>query len=313
MAAEGRSEASAKITSFDGEGAVTLTVGATSFVVLPEVGMLGVSLTHHGREFLDLHGGVAAAKAGHTTGLALLAPWANRLDGDVYRVGSKKVDLTNAVVHRDGNGLPIHGTFVGRSGWEIVSMRTQTGTASLVARFDATNADEVLASFPFPFEIAVGFTLTHGRLTVATTLSATSRRAVPVAFGWHPYFRLPESAFEKLRLSLPARQRLVLDDRQLPTGGEVNEPANTAKLADHSFDDGYRLGRDRQLLLNGGRRRLGIALDRNYPYAQIFAPPGSDFVALEPMTCPTAALSRGTTPIVEPEERFTARFAISLT
>jgi galactose mutarotase-like enzyme len=106
---------------------------------------------------------------------------------------------------------------------------------------------------------------------------------------------------------------LVLDDRRLPTGEEVAEPAEIVRLAGRTFDDGYRLGRDRQLLLSGGRRRLSIVSDKGFPFAQVYAPEGQDFVALEPMTAPTAALSRGTAPLVEPGESHTARFAISLT
>jgi aldose 1-epimerase len=313
VAAEGKHEGAAVVAAVEGEAAVTLSAGATEFIVLPEVGLLGSALRHRNRDYLDLHGGAVAARGGHTTGLPLLSPWANRLAGSVYRVGSRTVDLVGAHVHRDASGLPMHGTMIGRPGWEIVSVRTQTGSASLVARFDAAADDEVMASFPFPHELAVGFTVTPGRLTIATTISATGRRPVPVSFGWHPYFRLPETPRDRLRLGLPARHRLVLDDRQLPTGTEVVESAEIVKLSDRVFDDGYRLGRDRQLLLASGRRRLSIVLDRNYSYAQVYAPAGSDFVALEPMTASTAALSRGETPIVEPGDRFTARFAVSLT
>ena len=76
----------------------------------------------------------------------------------------------------------------------------------------------------------------------------------------------------------------------LPTGEEIAEPAEIVRLAGRTFDDGYRLGRDRQLLLSGGRRRLSIVSDKGYPFAQVYAPEGQDFVALEPMTAPTDAL-----------------------
>jgi aldose 1-epimerase len=275
--------------------------------------LLGIALRHRGRDYLDALGGSAAARGGHTAGLPLLAPWANRLSGPTYRVGTRTVPVVDASLHRDANGLPIHGTMIGRRGWEIVSLRTQTGSASMIARFDAGDDDEVMASFPFRHELVVGFTVTPGRLTVATSLFATGKRAVPVCFGWHPYFRLPEIARDRIRLGLPARHRLVLDDRGLPTGAETNEPAELARFADRELDDAYRLGRERQLMLVSGRRRLTVALDRNYRFAQVYAPAGSEFVALEPMTASTDALTRGETSMVEPGDRFTARFAISLT
>jgi aldose 1-epimerase len=314
VAPEPRGDGTALVHSFAGEPAITLAAGPTELTVLPEVGLLGASLRHRGLEHLDLHGGADAARGGHTTGLPLLAPWANRLGSDTYRAAGRKVDLSEApAIHRDGNGLPIHGTLVGRRGWTLASVRTQVGSAGLVARFDAGDDPQVMASFPFPHTLTIAMTVTPGRLTVATTLTPTARRAVPVGFGWHPYFRIPDVGRDRLKVGLPARHRLLLDDRMLPTGAEVAEPAEIVRLAGRTFDDGFRLGRDRQLVLAGGRRRLSVVSDKGYPYAQVYAPEGQDFVALEPMTAPTDALSHDTAPVVEPGESYTARFAVSLT
>ena len=313
MAADASVDGSVHVSTIDGVAAVTLEVGPTVFSVLPEVGLVGASLTHKGRHYLDFHGGPENARAGHTTGLPLLAPWANRLASSSYRVGSHAVDLSDVPLHRDGKGLPIHGMLVGRPGWELVSVKGQPGSASMVARFDAGADEAVMAAFPFPHELTVGFTVTPGRLMVSTTLAANGKRSVPVSFGWHPYFCLPDIERGRIRFGAPARHRLVLDERGLPTGEEVFEPASIVRIGERSFDDAYRLGSDRQLLLASGRRRLTVVFDRKYSYAQFYAPPGADFIALEPMTAPTNALCQGTTPMVSPGERFTARFVVSLT
>ena len=313
VATEPVADGSVVVSTVDGVAAVTLTAGATVFSALPEVGLIGASLTHKGREYLDFHGGPSAAQAGHTTGLPLLAPWANRLAASTYRIGTKSVDLSGQTLHTDANGLPIHGLFVGRAGWELVSVKGQPGSASMVAAYDAAKDEAVMAAFPFPHELVVGFTVSPGRLMVSTTVTATGRRAVPISFGWHPYFRLPDAARDRLRLGMPSRTRLVLDDRGLPTGEELPESASIVKLGTTAYDNAYRLGRDRQLLLASGRRRLAVVFDRNYPFAQVYSPAGADFVALEPMTAPTNALCQGTTPMVAPGERFTARFVVSLT
>jgi aldose 1-epimerase len=133
-----------------------------------------------------------------------------------------------------------------------------------------------------------------------------------VAFGWHPYFRLPGVARRDLVVSLPARHHLVLDEQGLPTGDEEREPAEEAALGTRVFDDGYRLGRDRCFALSGGHTRLTAEFDRNYPYAQIFAPRGKRFVAFEPMTAPTNALVSGSHAMVEPGDVFTAIFRVSV-
>jgi galactose mutarotase-like enzyme len=299
------------VTAFAGDAALTLTAGPTEFTVLPEVGLLGASLRHRGAEYLDLRGGADAARGSHTTGLPLLAPWANRLGENVFEVAGRKLDLSAAPgLHRDANGLPIHGTLVGRVGWELTSLRVARESAAVVARFRAGDDADVMASFPFPHDITVTFTVSPGRLTVATMVEPTGPRAVPVSFGWHPYFRLPGVGRDRLKVELPDRKRFVLDDRQLPTSAKVSEAAAAIGLSGRTFDDGYRLGRDRQLTIRGGRRRLVMTLDRGYPCAQVYSPEGEDFVALEPMTAPTDALCRDAAPLVEPGGRFSARFSL---
>ena len=62
--------------------------------------------------------------------------------------------------------------------------------------------------------------------------------------------------------------------------------------------------------LEAAGRRLLVLYGDGYGHAQVFAPPGTEFVCLEPMTGPTAALAAGTTPLVRPGDRFTADFTI---
>jgi len=303
----------ARIHLFDGQPAVTLAAGDLTATFLPALGMLGASLARNGAEYLSLGAGIDGYAAGHTTGLPLLAPWANRLDGDEYKVGALVVDLTGAPkVHRDGNGLPIHGTVTADSGWEVVRVATDSRSAALVGRLDVGERPDLLESFPFPHELSVEYRLDPGGLTVATTVRATGRRRVPISFGWHPYLRLPGVRRAALRLVLPARRHLELDERGIPTGEGHKRPAESEALGRRTFDDLYALGRDRRLGLEGGDHSLRLLLDRNYGYVQVYAPSGQNVVCLEPMTAPVDALVTGATPFVSPGQSFTARFSIAI-
>jgi aldose 1-epimerase len=279
---------------------VTLAGGGYEAVFLPELGMLGSSLEHRGVELLSFHGGAAAFRAGHTTGLPLLAPWANRLSRKRFRVGRIDVDVRRAP-SLDPNGLPIHGTMVGAVPWTVV----RAEPARLVARHRYEHH-----AFPFPHELEIDARLSERGLRVQTSVRATGRRRVPVSFGWHPYFRLPGSRRGWL-LRLPARRHLELDQRQLPTGRETREPAEEAPLGTRSFDDLYALGRERRLAIAGGGRRIEIRLGATYPYAQVYAPPDKNFVSLEPMTAQIDALVAGACPVVAPGDRFSATFTVS--
>lgn len=296
----------ASVERWRGEAAVRLSAGDYEAIFLPEIGMLGASLTYRGDELLHFGGGVASYREGHQTGFPLLAPWANRLAARRFRTAGVDLDLSGAELYVDENGLPIHGTMTARRGWEIVLLEP----AALRTRFDYGARDELLASFPFPHLLEVRARLSPAGLRVDVTLTPTGRRRVPVSFGWHPYFRVPGDR-RSWRLELPGRRHLELDELSIPTGASTPEPAEHERLGARTFDDGYALGRDRRFALEGGGRRLDIRFGVNYPFAQVFAPPRSSFVAVEPMTAPTNALVANRCPLVKPGERFTASFTVA--
>ena len=299
----------------DGYPSIVLDAGPTSATFVPGLGMLGTSLRHHGAEYVDLSGGATRVLASHTTGLPLLAPWANRLSGDHYRVGRRTVDLSGAPgLHRDGDGLPIHGTMLGRAGWVVTrASSTSTGGARLTAHFDAAHDDAVMASFPFPHELGITATVGPGRLEVTTTVTATSRTRVPVSFGWHPYFRLPDETTADLQLHLPAWRRLQLDARMLPTGASVREPATQRTLPPDGLDEAFALpSRGRSMTLSGRHHALTLTPGAGYHFAQVYNPAGTGTVALEPMVAPIAGLGTPATPFVEPGDTYAARFRVEL-
>jgi aldose 1-epimerase len=294
----------------DGEPAVTLAAGELEATFLPGLGLLGASLRHQGEELLALPGGVAGYRDGHVTGLPILAPWANRLAGRRYRTAEVEVDLEGVALHTDPGGLPIHGTLTAHPGWRLELLAAEDERALLRASFDYGAWPELLAAFPFPHELVVEAAVAGATLAVTTTLRAGATLPVPVAFGWHPYLCLPGPPRSEWRLLLPARQHLELDDRGLPTGLADHEPAEAEAVGGRTFDDLYALGPERTLGLEGGGRRLLVDYGDGYRYAQVFAPPGGEFVCLEPMTVSTNALGAGTCPLVEPGGAFTAGFAL---
>ena len=108
-------------------------------------------------------------------------------------------------------------------------------------------------------------------------------------------------------LGLPDRRRLELDGRGIPTGREEPVSAEWGPLGDSVQDDHYALGADRHFRLGA----LELVFGEGYPFAQVFAPAESTFVAIEPMTARVNALVEGTAPRVEPGGRFAAVFTIS--
>ena len=309
------SEPSVPFGTVDGEPAATLAAGELEATFLPGLGLLGTSLRHRGEELLALPGGVEGYRDRHVTGLPLLAPWANRLPGWRYRAAGVEVDLEGLDLATDPAGLPIHGTLTARPGWRLERLAAEPDRAVLAAGFDYGAWPELLAAFPFPHRLTVTATLRGASLAVTTTLAATGQRPVPVAFGWHPYLRLPGAPRAAWRLLLPRRTHLELDDRGLPTGRSADEPAEADPVGERTYDDLYALEDDpdgHRLGLEAAGRRLVVGYGDGYSHAQVFAPPGAEFVCLEPMTGPTAALAAGTTPLVAPGDTFAARFTVTV-
>jgi galactose mutarotase-like enzyme len=271
---------------------------------LPGHGMRGSSLRHAGEELLEPPRDPDGRQVDELRGLPLLAPWANRLGGRRYSADGVVVDLEGLDLPTDPAGLPIHGTMANRPGWEVAA----AGPASLRATF-AYDAEDLLAAFPFPHTITLDIAADGPVLSVATTLTPTGDRAVPVSFGFHPYFRLPGVGRDELVLRLPDRH-LLCRDGGLPTGWAEAEAAEAAPLGDRAFDHLFALGDDRRLGIEGDGRRIEVVLDDGYRWAQVFAPAGSDFVCLEPMTAPVNALVTGDGHHVAPGETFTARFTV---
>jgi galactose mutarotase-like enzyme len=148
---------------------------------------------------------------------------------------------------------------------------------------------------------------------IDTTLVPTCDRKVPVAFGWHPYLRVHGTPRSRWQLRLPAREHLALDELGIPTGASGREPAEDDVIGRRTFDDLYALGRDRRLSFAAADgASIELRGDAHYPYAQVWVPPGKGFAALEPMTAPTNALTRGNAPLVDPGDAFTARFTLTV-
>ena len=290
----------------------TLAAGDLEAVFLPSHGMLGASLRHRGVEMLrrvqDL--GTAAAK-GSTAGIPLLHPWANRLAAPRYRIGGRTVelDVASPLLHLDEHGLPIHGVPWSRLGWTVVEAKPD----GMAARLEWT-ASDLLAVFPFRHRIELAIRLRPDGLSMETTLIAGADGPVPVSFGFHPYLGLPDLPRAQWRLELPPMRRLLLDPRGIPTGAEAVFSGLDAGLGEREFDDGFALlDAPASFALAGAGRRIVVELVAGYRYAQVFAPRGQDYVALEPMTAPTNALASGRgLRVLAPGEAFHAAFRIGI-
>ena len=226
---------------FRGQPAITLAAGDLRATFLPGLGMTGVSLRWKGREHLAVPGGIPALRRGSTNGLPLLAPWANRLSAWRYEAAGVDVDLAGlraahgrtgapdprtpgrltrlagrSAVNRSGPGVVGCGGRCRRSGVPVrpPHRRDVHGARCRAAGHDDRHADRRSIS---------------ARRVRLASLPAAARRAAT---------RLASSRCRPPRTC-------SLDERGIPTGDEARQSTEAEPIGRRTFDDLYRLGRDR--------------------------------------------------------------------
>ena len=239
----------------------TLTAPGMAAQFAPELGMVCCSLVHAGEELLELRGGLEAyAERGSTMGIPLLHPWANRLAGPV---------AASPLLHTDENGMPIHGVLPAALPFAI----EHETASSLDAVFATDDHPDVLEVFPYPHRLRVQASLTDDALELRTTLLALGRRPVPVAFGYHPYLRLPArvAVGRRDRGARARRGSCWTSARSQPASGCV--PRSARALAQRTFDDGFADVVDgASFVVRGSGRTIAVTFLEGYSFAQVLRP-----------------------------------------
>lgn len=284
---------------------------------IPGAGMVGSSLLHRGQEVLGQRGGLGAYLTdAKTFGIPLLAPWANRLGSDEYVVADRTVSVTGVPgVHRDANGLPIHGLLAGVAGWSVDALEADETGARLVASLQFDESRLEFPAFPFPHELQVVVELAGDTLAVTTAVTPTSDVAVPVAFGWHPYFTVPGVDRQSWQVDFPFTSHVQLDERNLPTGDVVTSEHYTGPLGERTYDDLYTdVSPGTQASVSGSGRIITFTYVSGYDYAVLYAPADAPLLAIEPMTAATNPFSGPfDVQYATPGGRYLATFTVTVT
>jgi aldose 1-epimerase len=237
-------------------------------------------------------------------GNPFLAPWANRIDGDVFYANGRAYrfnsDLNN--LRRDPHQQPIHGLLLFSPLWEVVSLKADGDAASAVSRLEFAHHADLIAQFPFAHVIEMEYVLRGGVLEVKTRLHNTGAQPMPVVIGYHPYFQLHDAPRDSWTAHLAAESNWVLNDKLTPTGetkpiDEVVPGAAAVKLGGVTLDHVFgSLRRDDQgrahFSVQGNREKIEVIYGPKFNTAVVYAPKGrGDFICFEPMTGITNAFN----------------------
>jgi aldose 1-epimerase len=245
---------------------------------------------------------------------AVLVPWPNRLRGGQYAFGGQHFQLALTEPHLRN---AIHGL-----------ARWVRWTPLRVAADSVTLAIDIVPQTGWLFEVHVEVTYAvHPELGLAVTILAqnTGSWAAPFGAGFHPYLSTHGHPIDEVTLVVPARQRILTDEAQVPVGAQSvsrtpHDLRRGRRLRSLRFDDCFTA-----LSLHEGRGSVEVRtksggaqlwFDAAFGYLQVFTvdelTPGRAGVAVEPMTCPADAFNSGEGLIVlEPGASWSASWGIA--
>jgi aldose 1-epimerase len=237
---------------------------------VPGAGMLAASLVHDGEELLWQGAGVRGyARERKFMGIPFLHPWANRLNRFAYDANGHHVvlDRNSPLLLLDDHGLPIHGVLTASRRWVVQEVAADSDRARLVCSLDF-DRPELLEAFPFPHRVELAVEVSGGAVQVRTTLIPTGTEPVPVAFGFHPHFRIPGLPRAQWEVIFPVHERLPLDPLMVPTGETEPTRALTGAIGERTWDDEFdRVDAGACFQLSGGRHTIEVhyPMDTQWP------------------------------------------------
>ncbi|MBN1418959.1 MAG: aldose 1-epimerase [Planctomycetes bacterium] len=226
-------------------------------------------------------------------GTPILFPFPNRIRDGRFPFGGKEVALP--VNHPEG---VIHG-HVMDAPWRVEEASDE-GAARIRVAIDSRDIAGPGAAWPFPYALAVTWSLQGPCLEMVFEVRNTGEADLPFGIGIHPYFRLP-GPIDGWHLRVPVRARWDLV-ACLPTG-EVTPIDPALPLADglpigeRIFDDAYTgvvhvNGRAISSIEHApSGRRLRLGADASFREIVVYTPPERQAVSIEPYTCVTDAFN----------------------
>ena len=279
---------------------------------------VGATLRRYSANGADVLDGFAEDERSSAGRGQVLAPWPNRLDGGRYTFEGRE---GRAALDEPEHGNAIHG-LVRWLPWRVTAQ--DEGSVRLGCVVHPQPA------YPWRLEIEVEYRLDGQGLSVTTQATNGSDTASPFGIGFHPYLTVGEPAVDTATLAVPARRRLVTDDRGLPTGEEkvagtefdftAARPIGDTRL-DTAFTDliADSEGPARAEIRAASGRGVDVWTGPGFGYLMVYT--GDTLepearrrrgVAIEPMTCPPNALRSGTDLIrLEPGGSWTGAWGIT--
>lgn len=150
-------------------------------------------------------------------GMPLLAPFANRLDQTAFYANGQKYNFDLELGNVRGP-IPSTGYVHGSTLWEVVEFEADATGAWVTSRLDFYKHSRYMQQWPFAHTITITYKVSDGALEVRTRLDNMSAEPMPVVFGYHPIYELPDGNRNDWTVSVDAATHWIEIPQRLPTG-----------------------------------------------------------------------------------------------
>jgi aldose 1-epimerase len=242
-----------------------------------------------------------------------LSPFPCRIPNGIYVFEGKEYQLHN--LFKDGTA--IHGLLYNKP--FAITAENADGAATAAMEYIYNNDDP---GYPFHYHCLVRYELHPGNtLEVTTTVTNADHSVIPIADGWHPYWRLGGRA-DDWQLQFHAEAIVDFDERLVPTGGLTQYGAfeRSRPLGDEFLDNCFVLKPELvsaacELYNPSNGLRVGFFPDQGYPYLQIYTPRTRDSIAVENLSgAPDCFNNKMGLVLLKPghSQIFTVRYRVSV-
>lgn len=244
-----------------------------------------------------------------------LSPFPCRIPGGGYRFEGKEYRFQ----HLFSDGTAIHGLLYDKP-FTVLEENAGDGAATVSMQYSYIKDD---LGYPFLYTCLVKYGLYPGNvLEVVTTVTNDDREVIPLADGWHPYWRLGGRAND-WQLQFHSAAIVDFDEWLVPTGSLTQyEEFETARpLGDHFLDNCFTLKPGLVSAAcelynpSSGLRVSFFPDDASYPYLQIYTPATRDSIAVENLSgAPDCFNNKMGLVVLQPghSQIFTLRYKVSV-
>lgn len=216
----------------------------------------------------------------------ILFPFNDMIPDGKYKFNGKEHQL---YINIKDENFALHG-FQYTKNSITISTDSDDLKATVILTYLTDGTDE---GYPFKTNLQITYTLSVEGLKLNFKITNESDEDIPLALGWHPYYKLSGKSNNWI-LKMSSESLVEVDKDLVPTGnklpckGSQYDFSNGKAIEDSEIDLALSVPADGKFELTDGTRTLRVQQDPKYfKYIQMYTPDDRESIAIEPVTAAT--------------------------